>query len=503
MTPRQPIPTDNGRVDDLTVDHTPTDQTLVNQAKDVKQSSRKQTSAFNDLCKSLQTIDSVNEYVRTNHMSALRQHKDMNSLLQSLSNRNDEFYEALFDNSKAEVLVLLERIVELTSTIKKQSNSKGGAQGASHQKKEGNGIFPAALHEFCLRAEYYGVKKTAWGTAAASLELLPGATSPALLTPKEMLSKIASIDPQGRMIRRIEMCNDIPSLLRTVKEFNTVFLAQKASSPEVDVYVALGRLLSKCRRLFEILARGGSSPASQNAEEEEGAEPPSGDSDALPSIAKKYSALTPELKQSIEGALKEVMALYETVTGQTRGASHTLAPPIVKMKTLISWAQMAGVIAHTDAYDAQTEKLAKVAEESMVSAAQSLECVMKLKSVSLSTSEEEGSGAATQLSTIVDEMVRTDEESGLEVLAISTPDVLSSLATAAAALKDLAVKDRVVRVLVATQRHVLGDSASLPRRALHFVAAERNRVKQEKRALELSAKRARDEEDNDNAEDNE
>lgn len=335
--------------------------------------------------------------VRETHNTHLRQPKELNSLLQVLSNKAPELYTDLFENFKMEVVVLLERLCE---------------QGSAK-----NGVVQPQGHEFVVRCEQHGLKKSAWFDGVRPL----ANTAAPLLSPKAMLKKISAVDPQGKMIRRIEMCKSMEDLAGTAERLMAEGYADLV--PSDAQAIAFSRLVSKARRLVEFESK----------------------------------TLKAEKASAVPGARDAVAALMATAEElQKHQAASAGARPLSKLEHFVTWAGAQGLLGDAAVADSIVQSNRATLEAQTTQ----LEAVVLLKSAG--TDE-----------TRFDEVLRSLWNKTEQALTLTTPDVLSTLAVAAAQMPEN-VRDRVVDMLTLTAKKKLAGT-QLPRRALAFIANERRR----------------------------
>lgn len=423
----------------MTQDHAPTDQQRVNALRDAKKKDVKEHSDFHDLLRSLNSAAAIVEYVEKNFSGALRLSKGLNSFLQALSSRPADVYSELFTHHKPTVVKILERLVDQVS----------GKHGT---------VLPSA-HEWVLRCEAHGVKKAAWSEEiAAPQAAVEGQEAPAttLLSPKELIAKIVSTDPQGHMLRRIELCETSGDIARAAKLLMHASYLDGAKA--ADAGVAVARLVSKARRVL------GAALAAATATSDD--------------CGRQSSDAIVEMRSACSCVLESSRHVFESVQQSAGGVVGTIPLPLAKLQHFTTWARGSGLL--EEHLERAADDVATQSSTGLEQQALQMETVLKLKS----------SATETEFTETLDSLLRSAENDD-EGLLLSSPDVLSAVAVAASSSGfSQDVKSRVVRVLVATQRT---SGAVLPRRALTFVSAEKNRVKQERRASEL--KRQRDEEE--------
>ncbi|CUG92056.1 Hypothetical protein, putative [Bodo saltans] len=506
---RAPLPEDDAAiVQNITEDHAPTDQRRVNAAKDAKKKSAKTTSVFHDLLVSLPDATAIAAYVRENRSTTLRLSKELNRFLQAISGRADDVYDALFSNHKAEVVAILERLVD-------QSSGKAAQ------------VLPPA-HEWAIRCEEHGVKKATWlqdseesGKAEKVLiKLLDGDASQLLLQPKEMLSKITAIDAQGYLLRRIELSATPKALSKAAKLVRLAVDDESFTGSQqqrtTQLSIALGRMISKTRRVLERILHSyqgtSATPATTAAADDE-------ESAAAAEVEEKVSstAATPATAEDIEEAKTACTTVLEiakhtidVLRTRTAGIDSTTSTPVTplpvsKLRHLAEWAKTNGLL--EEHLDNLVGDLSEQTNDHILQQAEQLETVMNIKAATTESTLTElldslivvaaSKKSNKKVNVSDDESDDEDEQptgtSSSPPLRIRSADVLSSLAVSASGAEiSAALKARVAEVLVATLR-VMGEGAQLPRRAHTFVAAENNKKRQERRAAEIREKRSREE----------
>ena len=366
------------------------------------------TSQFAAMYATLKDATSIAARVREVHNTLLRQPKELNSLLQVLSNKPAELYDDLFTNFKSEVIILIERLCE---------------QGSAK-----NGVVQPQGHEFVIRCELHGLKKSSW---AEGVEPLPN-TAASLLTPKAMLKKISGVDPQGKMIRRVEMCKTVGDITAAAARLTTEGYADLVAADAQAI--AFSRLVSKARRTIEIEMK---SRKVEKAKE-------------IPGTHEAVAAL---------------MAVAEELQRHQAGSSGGGARPLNKLEHFVQWSTAQGLLDNPSV----AESIVEANRNTLEAQTNQLEAVVQLKSA--------GTDEA-----LFDEVLRSLWNKTEQALTLTTPDILSALAVAAAAMPEN-VRDRVVDMLTLTAKKKLAGT-QLPRRALNFIATERRRHQQPKRPRE-------------------
>lgn len=508
--------------------HTPLD--AERKAKREKKD-RKPNSNFALLRSVLGDAETIAEYIRDYHSSEkFREAKSVNTFLQAISQRPKAVYEELMSQYKNEVFTTLERLFALYALGK-------------------NPMIPPA-HEFLIRCEQEGVRKSAWGEGVRTLPVraaeadaaipaegetegvAPSPQPPApvaplldaevasLLSPRELLKKLASLDAVGRLQRLIEMSRSVADIQVCAKKLTAMVTdaqddVEKGSvfpstSAEKFDYAAkcqlISKLLSKARRLVEPTfapsPRAAATGASDNhveepteeatvrrneqvcgGDDEEGlpqtaAEAASSGTSATavdhaaPIVTRRRVPLTDHEIEGFQAAISLAFHALETVLEQ-RLPSVT-QQPLSKFCKVLEWCKEKGLLAAADERFATL--LEQQAEKDIAEQANQIETVISLKSLT--------AGDTAALREVVDQLW---EAGGTQCFSPSSMDVLSAIAVAASVDGiDSDVKGLVADRLVQTQRH-LADTVVLPRRALRFVNDERNKVKQASIAKQLQA----------------
>ncbi|KAK7200593.1 hypothetical protein NESM_000115200 [Novymonas esmeraldas] len=459
---------------------------------------QKPSSNFALLHSMLGDAATIAEYVREYHSSdKFREARSVNTFLQAVSQRPDAVYVELMSQFKDEVFTTLERLFALYALGK-------------------NPMIPPA-HEFLIRCEQEGVRKSAWAEgvrtlppkepeAEAAADAVDGvvdgvAPSPrlpvraapsldaeaaALLSPRELLKKLTALDPIGRLQRQIELAGTVADLQVCANKLAAVVSegssALSSTTAEKFDYAAkcqlIGKLLSKARRLVEPAFAPPPPPEpSPTSVEEDVGSPEEGDAAAATAAApaQRRDPLTADEVALFQDTASTAFHALETVLEQ-RHATAT-QQPLSKFVKVLEWCREKGLLAAADGRFAAV--LEQQTEQDMAEQASQLETVIDLKSLA--------AGDTTALRVVVD---RLWEAGHGKCFSPSSVDVLSAVAVAASAAGvDADVKRLVADRLVQTQRH-LADTAVLPRRALRFVNDERNKVKQAAIAKQLEEEEA-------------
>ncbi|KAG5464358.1 hypothetical protein LSCM1_00540 [Leishmania martiniquensis] len=495
----------------------------------------KPNSTFALLHSKLGDAATIAEYIRTYHSSdRFRDVKSVNTFLQALSQRPEAVYEELMSQYKDEVFTTLERLFALYALGKSP-------------------MIPPA-HEFLIRCEQAGVRKATWGEGVRTLPAAAAGTdantsavgetagvapSPAppapvartlvaevapLLSPRELVKKLACLDVVGRLQRLIEMSQTVDDMQVCAKKLTALLTdgqgdAERGgtfSSPSAEKldYATkcqlISKLLSKVRRLvspaFPLPPTTATNSISESradeaAEEatvrkenqmfsrEEDEEPLPAASGAASSgtaataeatevsvAVERRAPLTEEEMRGFQRIVSVAFHALETVLEQ-RSPSIT-QQPLSKFAKVLEWCKEKGLLTAAD--ERFSALLNQKAEKGIEEQANQLETVIKLKSLA--------AGDTDALRKVVDQLW---EAGHARWFSPSSMDVLSAIAVAASVDGiDADVKRIVADRLVQTQCH-LSDSVMLPRRALRFVNDERNKVKQAAITKQLQAERSK------------
>ncbi|CAG9584060.1 conserved hypothetical protein [Leishmania major strain Friedlin] len=508
--------------------HTPLDgeRAVKREKKD-----KKPNSNFALLRSTLGDAETIAEYIRDYHSSKkFSEVKSVNAFLQAVSQRPKAVYEELMSQYKDEVFTTLERLFALYALGKTP-------------------MIPPA-HEFLIRCEQEGVRKSAWGEGVRTLPVKAAETDAAipaegeaegvapspqppapvappldaeagsLLSPRELLKKLASLDVVGRLQRLIEMSRSVADIQVCANKLTALITdarddVEKGSvipttSAEKFDYAAkcqlISKLLSKARRLVEPTfappSRAAADGASDNLVEKPAEEATvrrseqvfGGDDEeelprtaaeaafsgtsatavdrAAPVVTQRRVPLTDDEIEGFQAAISVAFHALETVLEQhPPSVTHQ---PLSKFCKVLEWCKGKGLLASADERFATL--LEQQVEKDIAEQANQIKTVISLKSLT--------AGDTAALREVVDQLW---EAGGSLCFSPSSMDVLSAIAVAASVDDiDADVKRLVADRLVQTQRH-LADTVALPRRALRFVNDERNKVKQAAIAKQLQA----------------
>ncbi|KPI83753.1 hypothetical protein ABL78_7208 [Leptomonas seymouri] len=479
----------------------------------------------------------IAEYIREYHSSEkFRDAKSINTFLQAISQRPEKVYEELMANHKDEVFTTLERLFAVYA-LGKQA------------------MIPPA-HEFLIRCEQEGVRKAAWGEGVKTLpesapkpqednvegdsgdsemaSSSPSAAKPvaptlpagvtSLLSPRELLKKLAALDPVGRLQRLIELSSTVEDVQVCAKKLAALIsesegtCSRHSASSTVEKFdfgakcQLISKLLSKARRVVEPTFAPPSSALEEGKEEEDEASGNAGLSTAnvaeaqgsvedqpneeesrkanessspvdsnVASTTAAVAAAVPPVRRTRDSLTEDEIRTFKSTISV---ALHTLeevlqhrlpsAPqqPLSKFSKLLEWFKAQGLLRSED--ERFITVLVQEVENDIVEQATQLETVINLKSLT--------AGDTTALTEVVDRLWAAGEE---KCFVPSSVDVLSAIAMAASAAGVAADAKRLIADrLVQTQRH-LAETVVLPRRALRFVNEERNKVKQAAIAKQL------------------
>lgn len=503
---------------------------------------QKPNSNFALLHSMLGDAATIAEYIREYHSSQkFRDARSVNTFLQAISQRPESVYAELMANYKDEIFTMLERLFAVYA-LGKQT------------------MIPPA-HEFLIRCEQEGVRKAAWGEgvktlpekepaadaekvsedtgadAAAAISLassfsptaLPSApppprapaptlptAEPTLLSPRELLKKLAALDPVGRLQRLIELSSTVDDVNVCARKLATLISEGEGGSAEEKFDFAakcqlISKLLSKARRVVEPafvplpkdtaeetteekegdaeVKAEGDNEVKTTAESTEEGELDGGNPENQPSsssspetaaaaaapVCRRRDPLTEDEVQTFQSALSVALHTLESVL-QSRPA-NIAQQPLSKFTKLLEWCKTQGLLARAD--ERFIAVLEQEVESDIAAQATQLETVISLKSIT--------AGDTVALAQVVDQLWRAGDG---KCFVPSSVDVLSAIAVAASANGvEAALKRQIADRLVETQRH-LADTVLLPRRALRFVNDERNKVKQAALAKQLEEEEA-------------
>ncbi|EKF29026.1 hypothetical protein MOQ_007204 [Trypanosoma cruzi marinkellei] len=393
-------------------------------------------SNFVELRRSLVDAAAVAAFIQEHHDTKLRDVKQVNNFFQALSNCSDDLFALLCQQHRHQVHLALERMFELYATGKVT-------------------ILPAA-HEFLIRCEQNGVRRMEWTTGLESeVHTMAAAAStnastttgteemqkqehqvplPLLLSPRELLKKLAGIDPRGRLERMIEMCSTLGDIHTCTRRLCKATESEKGLEYAAKCQL-ISKIASKARRICAMVLLP---------------EPPHFSSDDLATLSSTIDIL-----------------LSLTQRALATRPSFTSQQPISKLTHFAKWCEGYGLLEKS-----QIESVAVLeaqATRDLGSQATQLETVMMLKALP--------SGDEAALKRALDN-IWNEKEGHFEPY---SADVLSSIAVLAGAhgISD-AFRVQVAGRLMKTQQNRLsGSGAHLPRRALRFVNAEYSKEKQE------------------------
>lgn len=425
-------------------------------------------SSFAELRRSLVDASAVAEFIQKNYTGRLRDPKQLNNFFQALSNRPETIFTEFCGLYKKEVCLMLERMLEVYSTATSTSAVP---------------ISPAA-HEFIIRCEQNGVRRMTWadeltqtngtqkvekgeegeeGVDAKASASASGPVPVLLFSPRELIKKVANVEPRGRLERMIEMSTTTADLESCARKLQTVATPAQEGKKNLE-YAAVCRLLSKLasktRRTCEAIIRTAT----------EAGKLPVDDLSALDQVIGTLLAVT-------QRSFSERPPVVQ---------QH----PIAKLSNLVKWCNTHNLLQYNaDKYSALVEALEKQSSLELHAQAAQLETVLLLKGL-----QPGDDAAATEtLQKLWNESLGRYEP--------CSADVLSSIAVVCRAdgISDT-LRTRVAQRLVLTQQCVQRERKSnetiLPRRALSFVLAEQSKEKRDavKRMLakEENKKRGRD-----------
>ncbi|KPA81586.1 hypothetical protein ABB37_03922 [Leptomonas pyrrhocoris] len=475
----------------------------------------------------------IAEYVRKYHASEkFRDAKSINAFLQAISQRPEPVYEELMARHKDEVFTTLERLFAVYALGKQTMN-------------------PPA-HEFLIRCEQAGVRNAVWGEGVKTLpekapetdedqnaegnagnkEAASSVAPPAprmmaptlptgeasLLSPRELLKKLAALDPVGRLQRLIELSRTVGEMQVCAKKLTALMSESEGTSSGNSVnphmegkfdFAAkcqlISKLLSKARRVVEPTFASPPKAAAEAKEGEGNAKAESANEEAEvheneeselqgeknvslsivdplaasdadtstaapPPVRRRRDSLTDDEVHTFQSTISAALHTLEGVL-KSRPPNDT-PQPLSKFCKLLEWCKAHGLLASED--ERFIALLEQEVESDIAAQATQLETVINLKSLV--------AGDTAALAQVVD---RLWAAGGEKCFVPSSVDVLSAMAVAASADGVAAdVKRLVADRLAQTQCHLAG-TVVLPRRALRFVNEERNKVKQATIAKQL------------------
>ncbi|EKG00736.1 hypothetical protein TCSYLVIO_008302 [Trypanosoma cruzi] len=394
-------------------------------------------SNFVELRRTLVDAAAVAAFIQEHHDTKLREVKQVNSFFQALSKCTEDLFIIFCQQHRHQVHLALERMFELYATGRVK-------------------ILPAA-HEFMIRCEQNGVRRMEWAaglesevhptnSAAVSTNVsTPTGTEamqkqqqqvplPLLFSPRELLKKLAGIDPRGRLERMIEMSSTLGDIHTCARRLCKAIESEKGLE-YANKCQLISKIASKARRISATVLLP---------------EPPHLSSDDLATLS---------------GTIDILLSLTQRALA-TR-PSFTSQQPISKLTHFAKWCDGYGLLGKS-----QVESVAALeaqATRDLGSQATQLETVMMLKALP--------SGDEAALRTALDN-IWNEKKGHFEPY---SADVLSSIAVLAGAhgISD-AFRAQVAGRLMKTQQEQLSRSgADLPRRALRFVNAEQSKEKQE------------------------
>ncbi|RNF15860.1 uncharacterized protein Tco025E_05362 [Trypanosoma conorhini] len=397
-------------------------------------------STFVELRRTLVDAAAVANFITQHHETRLREVKQANSFYQAISNCTEDLFASLCQEHRRQVHLALERMFELYAT--------------------GKVAMSPAVHEFLIRCEQHGVKTVEWATELESeapttatntttaADTITGtvtesATQPEqrqhqlpmlLLSPRELLKKLAGIDPRGRLERMIEMCSTLGDLHTCARK-----LCKATGNEGRWEYATTCQLISKTASKTRRICGAA------------------------------LLAETPHLSKEDAATLSDVVGSLLSVTRRALAARppSSSQQPISKLSHLAKWCAGHGLLekSHAEAVAA----LEAQATRDLGAQATQLETVMMLKA--LPAGDEAAARAAL-------DGIWNEQEGHFKPY---SADVLSSIAVVAAANGISAAFRALVaaRLVKTQQRQLHGCGLQLPRRALKFVNDEYSREKQE------------------------
>ncbi|ESL10042.1 hypothetical protein TRSC58_02230 [Trypanosoma rangeli SC58] len=388
-------------------------------------------STFVELRRTLVDAAAVANFIEQHHDTKLRDVKQVNSFYQAISNCTEDLFASLCQQHRRQVHLALERMFELYATRKVTISS--------------------AVHEFLIRCEQNGVKTLKWATELESEAptTIDNSTAtqgtaikrqqqqqllPVLLSPLELLKRLAGIDPRGRLERMIEMCLTLGDLYTCARKLCKVTGGEKGLE-----YAATCQLISKTA------------------------------SKARRICGAALLADAPHLSSEEAATLSNVITTLISVTERALAARppSTSQQPISKLAHFAKWCEGYGLLerSHMKAVAA----LEAQATRDLGLQATQLETVMMLKALPA------GDEAAVRAAL---DGIWNEREGHFDP---HSADVLSSIAVVSAAkgMSDAFRALVAARLVKTQQRQLHGGGLQLPRRALKFVNDEYSREKKE------------------------
>ncbi|KAG8342078.1 hypothetical protein ERJ75_001352100 [Trypanosoma vivax] len=421
-------------------------------------------SQFTELRLSIKNASSVAALIQHNLSTKLRTPRWVNSFFQAMSNCPEDLFATLCREYKREVCLMLERMLEL------YTNS-----GGAHMQMK---MLPAA-HEFIIRCEQNGVRKNEWSTdilekdgategdqtnvtvdgkAPSSQSAVDAVTPKAVpllvLSPRDLIKKIAAIDPRGRLERLIEMSTTVLDLHkcanRLLKKSETAGAESEKSLDYATMCQLIGKLASKARRVCEVVLR------------DKGLS-----SDAL-EVPKNCSS---EDIETLDAVLESLLIITRHTIARRSPANPK--QPVARLGHLVRWCSSHGFIMEgkTQKYQEALQSLDEQASLDLRTLEGQLEAVLILKGLP------PGDERAAQKEL---EKLWNDSLGRYDPCSV---DVLSSIAVVAGAdgmsedFRSLVAK-RLMRTHKQLESECQDGTARLPRRALNFVLAQQSREKQ-------------------------
>ena len=446
--------------------------TSTNIAANKDEGGKKKESDFAVLFRTLVDAPSIAAYIAQQHNNDLRNMKMLNNFLQSISQRPKEQYAALFANHKAEVCVVLERLLDglqgkgaanataaAAAPSTASSSAGAGAKGAKGGNKDSAAMTPAA-HEFVIRSKQHGVGRKAWDSDVTPLaDAVQGA-----LTTKQLMKALIAHDPKGHLTRMVELATNADRLLDAIAA-----IAGNEDASGNEKVVILTRLLSKARSLLEGEAEEAEGEGEEAAKGQKKAVKPKAErrAEKLRALQRQEEAISHEQAREIVQQLLDLS--YDVfVRGKVAATG--------KYSKFAEWAQKRGLVA--EGYASVIERIETESQNALLAQATNLELLLTLKS---------GEATKEEFEKVLADL--TDEEKGC--FNTTGVDVLSAIAvTAGKFAEDAALMDSIVAKLVNTHKEAQG-TLQLPRRVMTFIAAQRQKKEQQEMG-EFRKKRERE-----------
>lgn len=419
---------------------------------------RKKESDFSVLFRTLIDAPSIATYISQQHNNDLRNIKSMNNFLQSISQRPNQLYDELMANHKAEVAIVLERLLECLQGRSTTATSSGGAAPTGSHSSTSQTMTPAA-HEWVIRCRQGGVGRKAW---EVDVTPLPDAVQGTMST-RQILKALIAFDNKGHLTRIVELATNADRLLDAIST-----LANDDTASNNEKIVVLTRLLSKARGLLD------------GTEEDEDEKPKKADTK---DVTRKPKAERRAQKLRETQGLQEKISEEQSkeIVKQLLDLSYDIfvrgkAAATGKYTKFAEWAIKKSLV--SEDYKQVIERIEAESQQALLGQANNLELLLNLKS---------GDVTQEEFVKVLDSL--TDAEKNC--FTTNGVDVLSAIAVTAnkfAESRDL--MDSIVDRFVNTHKEAQG-TLQLPRRVMTFIAAQRQK-KEQSQVNEFRKKRERE-----------